>query len=144
MTQAHRARSLARRLALQALYQLQINPRSWQDTHRQFAEDPEAERVDRDYFKELIAAIVPSSAALDEQLEKYGEISPAALDPVEHAALWLGLHELTAHQELPYRVVLAEAVELAKRFGATDGHKYVNAVLDRAARELRPTEYGRV
>ncbi len=144
MTQAHRARSLARRLALQALYQLQINPRSWQDTHRQFAEDPEADRVDREYFKGLIAAIAPDCAALDAQLEKFSEIAPAALDPIEHAALWLGLHELAAHPELPYRVVLAEAVELAKRFGATDGHKFVNAVLDRAARELRPLEYGRV
>jgi len=144
VSQVHRARSLSRRLALQALYQLQINPRSWQDTHRQFAEDPEAERVDRDYFKELIEAIAPSSEALDAQLTKFGEIAPAELDPIEHAALWLGLHELTAHPELPYRVVLSEAVELAKRFGATDGHKYVNAVLDRAARELRPLEYGRV
>ena len=144
MTQVHRARSLSRRLALQALYQLQINPRSWQDTHQQFAEDPEAERVDRDYFKELIAAIVPGSAALDVELAKFSEIAPAELDPIEHAALWLGLHELAAHPELPYRVVLAEAVELTKRFGATDGHKFVNAVLDRAARELRPLEYGRV
>lgn len=144
MSQVHRARSLSRRLALQALYQLQINPRSWQDTHRQFADDPEAERVDRDYFKELIEAIAPSSEELDAQLTKFGEIAPAELDPIEHAALWLGLHELTAHPELPYRVVLSEAVELTKRFGATDGHKYVNAVLDRAARELRPLEYGRV
>jgi N utilization substance protein B len=144
VTQVHRARSLSRRLALQALYQLQINPRSWQDTHQQFAEDPEAERVDREYFKELIAAIVPGSTALDAQLEKFGEIAPADLDPIEHAALWLGIHELASHPELPYRVVLAEAVELTKRFGATDGHKYVNAVLDRAARELRPLEYGRV
>jgi N utilization substance protein B len=144
VSQVHRARSLSRRLALQALYQLQINPRSWQDTHRQFAEDPEAERVDRDYFKELIEAIAPSSEALDAQLTKFGEIAPAELDPIEHAALWLGLHELAAHPELPYRVVLSEAVELTKRFGATDGHKYVNAVLDRAARELRPLEYGRV
>jgi N utilization substance protein B len=144
VSQVHRARSLSRRLALQALYQLQINPRSWQDTHRQFADDPEAERVDRDYFKELIEAIAPSSEELDAQLTKFGEIAPAELDPIEHAALWLGLHELTAHPELPYRVVLSEAVELTKRFGATDGHKYVNAVLDRAARELRPLEYGRV
>jgi N utilization substance protein B len=144
VSQVHRARSLSRRLALQALYQWQINPRSWQDTHRQFAEDAEAERVDRDYFKELIAAIAPNSTELDAQLEKFGEISPASLDPIEHAALWLGLHELAAHPELPYRVVLTEAVELTKRFGATDGHKYVNAVLDRAARELRPLEYGRV
>jgi N utilization substance protein B len=144
VTQVHRARSLSRRLALQALYQLQINPGSWQDTHQQFAEDPEAERVDRDYFKELIAAIVPGSAALDVELAKFSEIAPAELDPIEHAALWLGIHELAAHPELPYRVVLAEAVELTKRFGATDGHKFVNAVLDRAARELRPLEYGRV
>lgn len=144
MSQVHRARSLSRRLALQALYQLQINPRSWQDTHQQFAEDTEAERVDRDYFKELIAAIVPTSTELDAQLAKFSEIAPAELDPIEHAALWLGIHELAAHPELPYRVVLAEAVELTKRFGATDGHKFVNAVLDRAARELRPLEYGRV
>lgn len=129
---------------MQALYQLQINPRSWQDTHRQFAEDPEAERVDRDYFKELIEAIAPGSEALDAQLKKFSEIAPAELDPIEHAALWLGLHELASHPELPYRVVLSEAVELTKRFGATDGHKFVNAVLDRAARELRPLEYGRV
>ena len=144
MSPAHRARSLARRLALQALYQLQLNPRSWLDTHRQFAEDPEAERVDRQYFQELLAAIAPNGEALDLQLAKYSEIPPAELDPIEHAVLWLGLHELESHPELPYRVALAEAVDLAKRFGATEGHKFVNAVLDRAAQELRPHEYGRV
>jgi N utilization substance protein B len=138
----HRARSLARRLALQALYQLQINPRSWQDTHQQFAADPEAERVDREYFRELIAAIAPNRDALDVELAKLSEIPPPELDPIEHAVLWLGLHELTACPELPYRVALAEAVQLTKQFGATDGHKFVNAVLDRAARELRPHEYG--
>jgi len=138
----HRARSLARRLALQALYQLQINPRSWQDTHRQFAEDPEAERVDRDYFRELIMAIAPNRDALDTRLGRLCEIPPPELDPVEHAVLWLGLHELESHPELPYRVALAEAVQLCKQFGSTDGHKFINAVLDRAARELRPDEYG--
>jgi transcription antitermination protein NusB len=138
----HRARSLARRLALQALYQLQINPRSWQDTHQQFAADPEAERVDRDYFRELIAAIAPNRDTLDAQLAKLCEIPPPELDPIEHAALWLGLHELAGCPELPYRVALAEAVQLTKQFGATDGHKFVNAVLDRAAQELRPNEYG--
>jgi transcription antitermination protein NusB len=141
---AHLARSHARRLALQALYQLQINPRPWQDTHRQFAEDAEADRVDREYFRELLSSIAPGLDALDEQLARFGEIPPAELDPIEHAILWLGLHELAARPELPYRVALSEAVALAKRFGATDGHKYVNAVLDRAARELRPLEYGRV
>jgi N utilization substance protein B len=137
-----RARSLARRLALQALYQLQINPRSWQDTHQQFAADPEAERVDREYFRELLAAIAPNREALDSHLAKLCEIPPPELDPIEHAVLWLGLHELTSCPELPYRVALAEAVQLSKQFGATDGHKFVNAVLDRAAQELRPHEYG--
>ena len=138
----HRARTLARRLALQALYQLQINPRSWQDTHQQFAEDPEAERVDRDYFRQLLGAIAPNREELDLKLASFSEIAPSALDPIEHAVLWLGLHELRSCPELPYRVALAEAVQLAKQFGATDGHKFVNAVLDRAAQELRQHEYG--
>jgi N utilization substance protein B len=138
----HRARSLARRLALQALYQLQINPRSWQDTHRQFAEDPEAERVDRDYFLHLLTGIAPRREELDARLAALSEIAPPELDPIEHAVLWVGFFELQSCPELPYRVALAEAVQLAKQFGATDGHKYVNAVLDRAAKELRPAEYG--
>jgi N utilization substance protein B len=130
-------------LAVQALYQLQINPRSWQDTHQQFAEDPEAERVDREYFRELISAIAPNIEALDARLAGLSEIPPAELDPIEHAILWLGLHELESNPELPYRVALDEAVQLTKQFGATDGHKYVNAVLDRAAKELRADEYGK-
>jgi N utilization substance protein B len=138
----HRARSLARRLAVQALYQLQINPRSWQDTHQQFAGDAEAERVDREYFLALLTAIAPNRDALDVALAPYCEIPPHELDPVEHAVLWLGLHELANHPELPYRVALSEAVQLTKQFGATDGHKFVNAVLDRAAQTLRPDEYG--
>jgi N utilization substance protein B len=140
---SHRARSLARRLALQALYQIQINPLAWQDVQLQFAADPEAERVDREYFRELIEGIAPNREALDGRLSGLCEIPPHELDPVEHAVLWLGLHELESHAELPYRVALAEAVQLAKQFGATDGHKFVNAVLDRAAKELRPHEYGR-
>jgi N utilization substance protein B len=137
-----RARSFARRLALQALYQIQINPRPWADTQQQFATDPEAQRVDVDYFRALLAAIAPNREALDARLAHLCEIPPAELDPIEHAVLWLGLYELESCPDLPYRVALAEAVQLAKQFGATDGHKFVNAVLDRAARELRPQEYG--
>ena len=140
---SHRARSLARRLALQALYQIQINPLPWQDVQLQFAADPEAERVDRDYFRELIEGVAPNRESLDARLTVLCEIPPQELDPIEHAVLWLGLHELQACPELPYRVALAEAVQLAKQFGATDGHKFVNAVLDRAAQESRPHEYGR-
>ena len=139
---ARRARSLARRLAVQALYQLQLNPRSLSDTQKQFAADPESDRADLDYFRGLVAAIAPQREAFDARLALICEIPPAELDPIEHAVLWLGLHELTSCMELPYRVAIAEAVQLAKQFGATDGHKFVNAVLDRAARESRPDEYG--
>jgi len=137
-----RARSHARRLALQALYQIQINPRPWTDTVQQYVADPEAERVDLDYFRALMAAIAPNREVLDSRLAGLCEIPPPELDPIEHAVLWLGLHELESCPELPYRVALAEAVQLTKQFGATDGYKFVNAVLDRAARELRPHEYG--
>jgi transcription antitermination protein NusB len=140
---SHRARSLARRLALQALYQIQMNPLPWQDVQVQFAADPEAERVDRDYFRALVEGVAPNREALDARLTGLCEIPPHELDPIEHAVLWLGLHELQSCPELPYRVALAEAVQLAKQFGATDGHKFVNAVLDRAAKESRPHEYGR-
>ena len=138
----HRARSMARRLALQALYQMQLNPRSLADTQKQFAADPEAERVDMDYFRALLKGITANRESMESHLAKLCEISPPELDPIEHAVLWLGLHELQSCPELPYRVALAEAVQLARQFGATDGHKFVNAVLDRAARELRPHEYG--
>ena len=90
----HRARSLARRLALQALYQIQMNPRSWQDVQLELAADPEADRVDMDYFRGLIAAIAPNRAALDTRLAGLCEIPPPELDPIEHAVLWLGLFEL--------------------------------------------------
>jgi N utilization substance protein B len=129
-------------LALQALYQLQMNPLPWQDIQAQFAHGPEADRVDLEYFRGLVEAIAPNREALDLQLSGLCEIAPRELDPIEHAVLWLGLHELQAHPELPYRVALAEAVQLTKQFGATDGHKFVNAVLDRAAKESRPQEYG--
>src|ERR1700753_588411 len=107
-----RARSLARRLALQALYQIQINPLPWQDVQNQFAGDPEADRGDLEYFQALIQAIAPTREALDERLSGFSEIPPHELDPIEHAVLWLGLHELTSHPELPYRVALDEVAQL--------------------------------
>ncbi len=139
-----RARSLARRLALQALYRIQINPGPFTEAHQEFDRDPEAERVDRDYFRELLSAAIGRREEFDQAIGRFSEIAPPALDPIEHAVLWLGLYELQSRPDLPYRVVLAEALELSKRFGATDAHKFINAVLDRAAREWRPLEYAQV
>lgn len=138
----NRARSLARRMTLQALYQQQINPRPWQDVYLQYATDAQAGRVDLEYFRSLLMQICGQTDALDACAARFGRIPPNELDPVERAVLWLGLYELSSHAELPFRVILDEAVQLARRFGSTDGHKYVNAVLDRAARELRGAEYG--
>lgn len=135
-----RSRSLARRLALQALYQWQMTAQSHAELLNQYAQDEGYPDVDADYFKELLSGVTENAAALDATLGEYIDRPVAQLDPIEHAVLLIGLHELTHRLETPYRVVINEGVELAKKFGATDGHKFVNAVLDRAARRLRAAE----
>jgi len=135
------ARVLARKLALQGLYRWQLNRCSWQDLVSEFQLAEEAPRADREFFQALVQQICEHSEELDAQLTAWCDRPAAALDPVEHAALYIGLQELRAHLEVPFRVVISEAVALARRFGATDGHQFVNAVMDRAARELRPHEH---
>jgi N utilization substance protein B len=133
-------RSVARKLALQALYRWQLNDGPWQDLVQEFGEAEDMPHADRDYFRELVEGVWGAREALDTQLASMMDRKPEHLDPVEHAALLIGLYELTSKPEVPYRVSINEAVGLTKRFGATDGHKFVNAVLDRAARTLRPHE----
>jgi N utilization substance protein B len=138
--QASRARSLSRRLALQALYQWQLTGQSFPELRNQYAADENYGDVDQEYFKTLLQGVVEGAEQLDAQLGGWIDRPVAQLDPIEHAILLIGIQELAGHPEVPYRVVLNEGVELAKKFGATDGHKFVNAVLDRAARELRAAE----
>lgn len=134
-------RSVARKLALQALYRWQLNECPWQDLIQEFRDAQDMPRADHGYFRELIEGVWRSREALDAQLSSWLDRAPALLDPIEHAVLLIGVYELRDRQDVPYRVAISEAVALAKRFGATDGHKYVNAVLDRAARTLRPNEH---
>ncbi|HET9388524.1 MAG TPA: transcription antitermination factor NusB [Steroidobacteraceae bacterium] len=134
-------RSVARKLALQALYRWQLNDCPWQDLVQEFGDAEDMPRADREYFRELIEGVSGARVALDSHLASMMDRKPEHLDPVEHAALLIGLYELTSRPEVPWRVSINEAVALARRFGATDGHKFVNAVLDRAARELRPNEH---
>jgi N utilization substance protein B len=134
-------RTVARKLALQALYRWQLNACPWQDLLQEFGEAEDMPRADREYFRALIEGVWCSREALDTRLASLADREPRLLDPIEHAILLIGLYELTARPEVPYRVAINEAVGLAKRFGATDGHKFVNAVLDRAARVLRPAEH---
>ena len=134
-------RSVARKLALQALYRWQLNDCPWQDLIQEFGTAQDMPRADREYFRELVEGVWRAREALDAQLSSWADRGPALLDPIEHAILLIGVYELQHRLDVPYRVAINEAVTLAKRFGATDGHKYVNAVLDRAARALRPDEH---
>ncbi len=134
-------RSLARKLALQALYRWQLNDCPWQDLVQEFHDAEDMPRADREYFRELVEGVWRSREALDARLAAWADRVPALLDPVEHAILLIGVFELAHRPDVPYRVAINEGVALAKRFGATDGHKYINAVLDRAARALRPDEH---
>ena len=135
-----RARRAARKLLAQGLYQLQIAGQPWQDIYHQYLADPESAGADAEFFKELLMQIADRRDALDATLARFSDIEPARLDPIEHGILWMALYELGHRPDVPFRVVISEAVELAKRFGATDGHKFVNGVLDRAAAELRSGE----
>ena len=134
-------RTVARKLALQALYRWQLNACPWQDLLQEFGAAEDMARADREYFRALIEGVWRTRLELDTRLASLADREPRLLDPIEHAILLIGLYELTALPEVPYRVAINEAVGLAKRFGATDGHKFVNAVLDRAARVLRPAEH---
>ena len=144
-TQADRratnARSVARRLAVQAIYRWQINDCPWQDLIREFQDALDMPKADQAYFRELIEGVCGSRSQLDLALAQWTDRPAAQLDPVEHAVLLVSLFELTSRPDVPFRVVLNEAVNVARRFGATDGHKFVNAVLDRAARTLRTHEH---
>jgi N utilization substance protein B len=133
-------RGRARELLVQALYQMQLASHDKRELLAQFRERPEYERVDKEFFDEAVAAILDERTSLEEQLAQYVDRPLPQLDPVERGILLLGFYELQARVEIPYRVVINEAVNLTKRFGAVDGHKYVNAVLDRAAEQIRQDE----
>jgi N utilization substance protein B len=134
------ARALARRLAVQALYRWQLNAAPWQHLVSEFSTDADMARADGEYFRALVQRAVEQSAALDVALAPFLDRRAAILDPIEHAVLLVASIELQHEPQVPYRVIIDEAVGLTRRFGATDGHKFVNAVLDRAARAWRPDD----
>lgn len=135
------ARVRARRSAVQALYQWAMSAVPIQDVINEFVnERSELKKADTDYFKEILRGTAKESESLDKQLIPLLDRTLDELDPVEKAILQIGIYELTFHPELPYRVVLNEAVDLAKMFGADQSHKYINGVLDKAAQEIRKVE----
>jgi N utilization substance protein B len=135
-----RARSMARKLVMQALYQWQMTSHEANDLSRQFVESEEFGGADREYFDELLKGCIKGKQDIDAAITPFIDRPLEQLDPVETAILMIGMYELRSRIDVPYRVVINEAVDLTKRFGATDAHKYVNAVLDRAAKEIRAAE----
>lgn len=140
---AFEPRRRARRRALQALYQWQINDGAASDIISQFREEQDFSGVDADYFESLVEDIIRLREELDARLNPHLQRVDASLDQMERAILRIGACELLHHSDVPYRVILDEAVELAHRFGAERGHTFVNGVLDRLAAECRPLEHGR-
>ena len=135
-----RGRSLARSLAVQALYQWQVGGQPIVNIVPHMLTDHAELKTDAAFFTLLVEGVSEHVNELDEALRPYVDRSLESIDPVERAILRLGAYELKMHQETPYRVVINESIELAKVFGAEQGHKYVNGVLDKAAKHLRPFE----
>ena len=133
------ARVRARRSAVQALYQWFLTGEPMTGIISEFERDrKELKKADREYFQEILSGISTNSGALQEALVPFLDRPLKELDPVTRAVLHLGMYELMHQPALPLRVVLNEAIELARMFGAEDSYKYINGVLDRAAQHLRP------
>ena len=134
------ARTRARELMVQALYQKQIAGHSTSELVAQFREDANYQRVDQKFFDELFPAISDGQDEIEKKIDGLIDRPLEQLDPIELCILLIGVHELETRIDIPYKVVINEGVNLAKRFGSTDGHKYINACLDLAAQSLREVE----
>lgn len=134
------ARSRARRRALQAIYAWQVGGATMAKVIDQFRHEQDMEVADLEYFEDLLNGVEKHVAELDEGLKPFVDREVGQIDPIERAALRLGAYELKYRPDVPYRVILNEAVEITKRFGADHGHSYVNGVLDKLATHWRTAE----
>jgi len=133
-------RHRARELAMQGIYEWRLSAKSAALIERATREEKSLGRYDSDFFSQLLRGAIAQHEALAELIEPHLDRKLQELSPVEYAVLLLGAYELVQHPEVPYRVVINEAVELAKTFGGSDGHKFVNGVLDKLAAKVRATE----
>ncbi|VAX10713.1 Transcription termination protein NusB [hydrothermal vent metagenome] len=133
-------RTRSRQLAVQAIYQWQLAGQNIKDIIQQFREDEAPNSFEDEYFSTLVRGVPTNLNDLDEALGSCLDRSIGSVDPVERAILRIGAYELSHCPEVPYRVVINEGIELAKVFGAEDGHKYINGVLDKLAKKLRQIE----
>jgi transcription antitermination protein NusB len=134
------ARRVAREFVLQALYQWQLAGQDFGFIEKQFAEADDFGQADKGFFSALLKSSIAHAEATRDALVPHLDRAWDELSPIERGILLLSGHELLAAPDVPYRVVINEAIELAKRYGGTDGHKYVNGVLDKLAAAARPEE----
>ncbi|MGN6479983.1 transcription antitermination factor NusB [Luteibacter sp.] len=134
------ARSRARRRALQALYAWQVGGARMGSVIEQFRHEQDMQVADQEYFEDLLRGVEQHVKELDEGIKPFVDRDVSQIDPIERAALRLGAYELKYRPDVPYRVVINEAVEATKRFGADHGHSYVNGVLDKLATHWRTAE----
>ena len=134
------AKRKARRFAVQGIYEWQMTKNPAHEIEARTRAENAMHKVDIGYYHELLSQIIQQQEELDALLVPVIDRELTSLDGVELATLRLGIYELKNHLEIPYRVVLDEAIELAKHFGGADSHKYVNGVLDRVAHQLRQAE----
>jgi len=135
------ARSRARRRALQAIYAWQMSGNSMAKVLDEFRHEQDMEVADLGYFEDLLRGVNEHCAELDASLKPYLDRDVAQIDPIERAALRIAAYELRYRVDVPYRVVINEAIEVTKRFGAEHGHTYINGVLDKLAAQTRQVEY---
>jgi len=134
------ARRRSREIALQGLYEWLVSGTDAGVIDAHMREQEGFDKADRAHFDALLHGCITEAVDLDAVLAKFVDRKTTELSPVEHAVLMIGAYELKHCIDIPYKVAINEAVELAKSFGGTDGHKYVNGVLDKTASDLRPVE----
>ncbi|MBY4596634.1 transcription antitermination factor NusB [bacterium BD-1] len=134
------ARSRARRRALQAVYAWQLSNTAINKVIDQFRNEQDMEVADLDYFEDLVRGVEKNLGSLDEALQEFLDRDIAQVDPIERAVLRIAAYELRHRVDVPYRVVINEAIETTKRFGSEHGHTFVNGVLDHAAAAWRAAE----
>ena len=134
-------RRKARHFGLQALYQWTLSGASPADIEAEFRIDNDFQHTDGEYFSAVLKGVVRDVDALEALFSPVLDRRLGELDPIERNLLRLGTFELRDRIDVPYKVVISEAVALAKKFGATDSHRYINGVLDKVARDLRTVEH---
>ncbi len=137
------ARRRSREFALQGLYQWQLAGTDAATIEQQMSAAQGFDKTDRSYFSALLAGAIREAQQLEQSLQPYLDRKCAELSPIERAILLIAAYELENQLDVPYRVVINEAVELAKSYGGTDGFKYVNGVLDKLAADKRPHEFAK-